>query len=385
MKKILLGFGLLSFVAVAQAAVPTVTDFPYEKEVQLPSFSNRQEIRIDLNQDILQTVNDRFGNFVLFDRQNTPIEYGIFFQNFHRVNSMKVIETSSQKGASVPAELVDDNVLTTFTFDERVDGRNASWLMIDLGEEVPLTRLETFISGNAKVRSIAIDGGRTLDSLKTIISKRPMQQRLELSTELVRFVKVSFWGVSVKIDDIRITAGATGSMYFSSLPGKKLRILYGGNEVDRIMYAERLSSEKKGEKIAQLGRQKVNAQFSNDIDEDGVDFTEDNCPFIKNSSQKDSDKDRIGDACDNAPEVLNSLQGDIDRDGVGDIIDNCKLVSNNDQLDRDLDGWGDACDSAHATESEDIASWIKIVGAVAILLLLVFGVLQGQRVKKLKK
>jgi hypothetical protein len=299
---------------------------------------------------------------------------------------MSVVEASSQKGTSTVDMLVDDDVLTTFSFDERVDGRDASWTIIDLGEEVPLTRLETFISGNAKVRSIAIEGGKTMDSMKTIVSKRPLQQRLEINSDLVRFIKVSFWGVSVKIDDIRVIAGATGSVYFSTLPGKKLRVLYGGNQVDRIMYTERISHKKEGNKIALLvGQQKVNTQFPSDIDGDDVGFEEDNCPFVKNSSQRDSDKDRAGDACDNAPEVLNSRQGDVDKDGVGDIIDNCKLVANPNQLDRDIDGWGDACDNAHAKEPVDVASWIKIAGAGAVLILLIFGVLLGRRVKKLKK
>jgi len=385
MKKIMLGFGLISIVTLVQAAVPTVVDFPYEQEIQLPPFSDTEEVRIDLSQEILQAVNERFGNFVVVDKENTPIEYEVFFQDFHRVNTMQVTDISSRKGDSPMEALVDDNVLTTFSFDERADGRNASWAIIDLGEEVPLTRLEAFISGNAKVRSIAIEGGRTIDSLKTIVSKRPIQQRIELSTELVRFIKVSFWGVSVKIDDIRITGGVTGSVYFPTLPRKKLRVLYGGNEVDRIMYTERISNEKYVKIIAQLGRQKINAQFSSDIDGDNVDFAEDNCPFVKNSSQKDSDKDRTGNACDNAPEVLNSRQGDVDRDGVGDIIDNCKLIANADQLDRDTDGWGDACDNAHAAEPFDTASWVKIAGAIAVLVLLVFGVLLGRRVKKLKK
>ncbi len=386
MKKILLGFGLLSIVTIVQAAMPTIADFPYEQEVQLPSFTGSQEVKISLSQEILQAVNDRFGNFVIFDRQNTPIEHDVFFQDFHRINTMRSIETSSQKGDLPMNVLVDDNVLTTFSFDERADGREASWVIIDLGKEVPLTRLEVFLPENAIVRSISIEGGPTMASLKPIVSKRPMQQRLELSTDVIRFVKVSFWGVSVKIDDIRVTAGPTGAAYFSTLSDQKLRILYGGNEVDRIMYRARISTEKEEEGIiAQLGRQKFNSLFPSDIDKDKVEFSEDNCPFIKNSSQRDSDKDRVGNDCDNAPEVLNSRQGDVDRDGVGDIIDNCKLVSNPDQLDRDLDGWGDDCDNAHASEPFDTASWVKIAGAIAVLLLLVFGVLLGRRVKKLKK
>lgn len=385
MKHILLGIGLLSLTGVVQAALPTVVDFPFERAIQLPSLSAREEVRVDLDREVLQEVNNRFGNIALFDRQNTPIEYSVFFQDFHRLSSPTVKEVSSQKGDMTMAALSDDDVLTTFTFDERVDGREASWALLDLGENVPLTRLEIFTPESANIRSVAIDGGITEDSLKPIISKRSFQQRLELNVDTVRFVKISFWGVQVKIDDIRITAGATGTLYFSTLPGKKIRLLYGGSE-DRILYTARISEKKEGvSSIAQMGRVTINGQFPVDKDDDGVDITEDNCPFVSNSSQKDSDGDRVGDACDNAPEVINSRQEDTDRDGVGDTIDNCKLVPNADQADRDNDGWGDACDNAHATEPMVVSGWIKMIGAGAILLLLLFGLWQVRRTRKLKK
>ena len=384
MKKIFLGFGLLSLLGVVHAAVPTVADLPFEREIQLPSLSDRQEVQVDLDRDVLQAVNERFGNIALFDKQNTPLEYSVFFQDFHRLNSVTVKEVSSQKGDIAMSAISDDDVLTTFTFDERADGRDASWVLLDLKEALPLSRLEVFTPDGAIIRSISIEGGMTEDNLKTIVSKRIMQQRFELTTDPIRFLKISFWGVQVKIDDIRITAAATGSLYFSALPGKDIRLLYGGN-VDRILYTQRISDKKASVPLARLGRERINSQFPIDEDGDGVDIEEDNCPLVANHSQKDSDDDRVGDACDNAPEKLNSRQEDTDHDGVGDIIDNCKLVVNPDQADRDDDGWGDACDNAHAMEPMALALWVKIVGAGAILLLLLFGLWQVRRTKKLKK
>jgi hypothetical protein len=384
MKKIFLGFGILSIVGVANAAVPTVGDFPFERDVQLPSLSDKQEVQVDLDRDVLQAVNERFGNIALFDKQNTPFEYSVFFQDFHRLNSIDVKEVSSQKGDMTMSAISDDDVLTTFVFDERADGRDASWVLLDLGEDVPLSRVEVFTPDGAIIRSIAIEGGMTADSLKTIVSKRTMQQRFELTTDSLRFLKISFWGVQIKIDDIRVTAGATGSLYFSTLPGKDIRLLYGGDG-DRILYSQRISDKKVALPLARLGRETINTQFPVDKDGDGVNIEEDNCPLVANHSQKDSDDDRVGDACDNAVETLNSRQEDTDRDGVGDIIDNCKLVVNPDQADRDNDGWGDACDNAHETEPMVIALWIKMIGAGAIILLLLFGLWQVRRTKKLKK
>jgi len=52
-----------------------------------------------------------------------------------------------------------------------------------------------------------------------------------------------------------------------------------------------------------------------DYDNDGIQDTIDNCPFVFNPDQKDSDGDGIGDAC----EV--TCPGDINKDGTVDIFD----------------------------------------------------------------
>lgn len=62
-----------------------------------------------------------------------------------------------------------------------------------------------------------------------------------------------------------------------------------------------------------------------DIDEDGHQNNQDNCPYISNANQADHDGDGRGDACDS----------DDDNDGVPDDRDNCRLVSNPDQEDSD--------------------------------------------------
>lgn len=62
-----------------------------------------------------------------------------------------------------------------------------------------------------------------------------------------------------------------------------------------------------------------------DIDEDGHQNNQDNCPYISNANQADHDHDGQGDACDS----------DDDNDGVPDDRDNCRLVSNPEQEDSD--------------------------------------------------
>lgn len=92
------------------------------------------------------------------------------------------------------------------------------------------------------------------------------------------------------------------------------------------------------------------AIVSADIDADGIDDLEDNCPMVHNSDQSDLDGDGHGDRCDacstRADDGATACPpaGDMDGDGVPDKEDNCPLVPNADQRDSDRDGRGDVCD-----------------------------------------
>ena len=82
-----------------------------------------------------------------------------------------------------------------------------------------------------------------------------------------------------------------------------------------------------------------------DSDADGILNASDNCPLLSNADQADSgDGDGIGDACDNCPTTANATQDDADGDGVGDACDNCPSIPNADQADSDGDGIGNYCD-----------------------------------------
>ncbi|WP_221767745.1 thrombospondin type 3 repeat-containing protein [Shewanella canadensis] len=71
-----------------------------------------------------------------------------------------------------------------------------------------------------------------------------------------------------------------------------------------------------------------------DIDEDIVDYNEDNCPFDFNPEQVNTDGDALGDICD----------PDMDGDGIDNESDNCPLIPNTDQANFDGDELGDVCD-----------------------------------------
>jgi hypothetical protein len=103
-----------------------------------------------------------------------------------------------------------------------------------------------------------------------------------------------------------------------------------------------------------------------DMDGDGVNNDEDNCPNVSNADQTDIDGDTLGDACDpdddgdaildgddNCPLLSNADQTDEDRDGVGNACDNCITTWNWDQANNDEDSFGDACDNCPAVTNED--------------------------------
>lgn len=94
-----------------------------------------------------------------------------------------------------------------------------------------------------------------------------------------------------------------------------------------------------------------------DLDNDGLNYLNDNCPSLSNPNQKDTDGDLRGDVCDpnddgdlfidtvdKCPLLAGVSQDDGDGDGIGDACDNCDGVPNEDQLDSDRNGFGDKCD-----------------------------------------
>jgi hypothetical protein len=114
-----------------------------------------------------------------------------------------------------------------------------------------------------------------------------------------------------------------------------------------------------------------------DLDDDCVTDTRDNCPGVPNADQIDSDADGRGDRCDSdddndglldpddncrtVPNVdqtrtQHPVYGDAclfdrDRDGVIDAEDNCRGSANADQGDNENDGAGDVCDADDDNDS----------------------------------
>jgi hypothetical protein len=76
-----------------------------------------------------------------------------------------------------------------------------------------------------------------------------------------------------------------------------------------------------------------------DADDDGIEDSRDNCPFIANADQIDADLDRLGDVCDSCP--LQRPTRDLDKDGIDDACDPCALGPSHDE---DGDQIFDACD-----------------------------------------
>lgn len=354
---------------------PAVTEFPYKKDVIMKPVSWTQRVGIKLDDTTMQAVSERFSNIDIYDSQNEEVYFEVYYNEFARITDTSIVSTSSQK-AGEDSFLIDNDPFTQFVFDERVDRTEASWYMVDLGEAQRVVRAKIFVP-EGRVRYMKIKGGMTQDNMRTLVSKRPYVWQTDLHSPLVRYLKVSLWGVGVKVDDSKFYNGDKAEIYFEAKPREKYTILYGG-PVNLIRYKKRSGSAQKYDKEGQLTKEMPNPAFPKDYDGDGYNNDLDNCPFISNASQSDSDKDRVGNKCDNARDAKNANQYDTDFDGVGDVIDNCMLIPNEDQKDRDNDGYGNACDNAHAVDTDDEeANYTTTVIAFVVGLFLAAGVVIG--------
>ncbi len=343
MKKIFISISLLFLTHSVLAAAPNVTNYPFLKKIQSLQLGTDTTIKVPLDQEALTKINEDFSNLQLVNDRNEEIKFILMDQKAKQIETFDNLEFSSKR-EDPPSNIIDGNQLTSYAFNKRVDGRNDSWVIFDLGEPKPIHEITIKPTERAKIRFIEIKAGNIKTDLKTIVSKRNFQEEINLIDKNYRFFKISLWGISIKIQDIKFWSRQTADIYFKALPSDSYRIVYGGN-VSSIRYAKRNEgSAPNVELIAKLNKQKINPLASDDFDEDGVKNTEDNCVTISNKNQKDRDNDHVGDACDNAKENKNYDQSDIDHDGIGDIIDNCKTVKNVDQQDSDDDGKGDACD-----------------------------------------
>ena len=338
-------FGSFSLV---QAATPLPDVYPYESRIVIPRADESDVvIQVPLSPEILRAIDFDFSNFNLFNSKNEQVDFSLYSESFGKEKKLNVVDISSQKES--PVHLIDNNLLTSFGFDERVDGKGASWVLLAFESPLSVNTVKLFPKERSKIRYVAIESGLTQEELRTTVSKQAFKRVYDISTPLVQYLKISFWGKSVKLDDIQIIKDEKASLFFSPKREDSYKLLYGG-DVDVITYQGRSNKmiPFSGEGFVSKGV--VNPLFPLDWDQDTIDFLEDNCPFVSNQNQVDRDGDRVGDVCDNAPDVRNITQLDVDRDGIGDIIDNCKLEPNASQEDLDADGFGNACDNAHAEE-----------------------------------
>ena len=390
MRKIILSAIGLGVWGVVFAAPSLVEDFPYRKDILISKVNTSTTVKLELDQDVVQAVNERFQNITVTDRDNNHVPFKAYFQDPGVITGLQTVEVSSTKEGKIEY-LTDDNILTKYAFDKAVDGVQPAWVVIDLGQTVPLSRMRIAANEQSRIKYLEVYAGTSIDNLKRVVTKRSFKWQTDFRTDPVRYVKVLLTGNNIRVDDIKFYSGWSGVVYFDAEPSEHYVLLYGGTLANKIHYTERLGAEVDGELMGQLGRQIDNPLFPKDGDGDGLDNDVDNCPFVSNPNQKDSDEDRVGNACDNAEDVKNLNQYDTDRDGIGDVIDNCKLIPNPDQKNRDGDEYGDACDDAHAKEPVSADTLLEAIPFPAwyiwgtVLGLLVLGVVVFLLKKKFGK
>ena len=153
-----------------------------------------------------------------------------------------------------------------------------------------------------------------------------------------------------------IIAALLGFTVFNPTYSSTETINYTYDSLNRLVQEERADVKTITYEYDSRGNRTSKVITIQDVDNDGVRDTEDNCPNKPNTQtlgtcSATSDKPNI--TCNTDADCANGCssnglcikdQRDSDYDGKGDVCDNCPTNCNSNQLDADGDGMGDVCD-----------------------------------------
>jgi|GEM_PF-5161689 len=140
-RSLFLSLVLLS-TATAFAASPAPSAYPYEARLNAGPVKVAQKVEAELSEDVLTQLRSDFGNIQLVDDLNADIDFTIFESPAAQVRSINTMNVSSADERTDPANLLDNNKLTSFGFDQKIDANTPATIIIDFGEVVNLHRIE---------------------------------------------------------------------------------------------------------------------------------------------------------------------------------------------------------------------------------------------------
>ena len=339
------------FVQSVQAAAPSPSAYPYSASLNAWPVQAPQKVEATLPEAALRFIRADFGNIQFVNDRNENVDFDLYDKPAGPVRKVNTIELSSSADEAIPENLFDDNRLTTFAFDERIEANSPATILVDFGALTALHRIEIWPTFQADIKGMEVRAGFTRDSLSTLRRRSEFSPIIDNDYAPTRWLEISLWGTNVVLEDLNFFDKAEVKLYFTAEPNQRYKVLYGDQNLDNKRFKSRISAPQDTDLQFGFSTPVFNSLAPEDFDGDTILNEDDNCPTISNKSQTDQDNDRIGDPCDNAVEVKNFSQLDVDRDGVADLIDNCKLMPNPDQKNRDNDAFGDECDNAYASES----------------------------------
>lgn len=380
------------FVQTLHAAAPDVSAYPYSARLNAGPTAATQVIEASMPAESLRFVREDFGNIQLVNDRNEDVVFDLYDKPSGPLKKVNTIELSDAELDAVPKNLFDDNRLTTFAFENRIEANSPATVLVDFGQLTALHRVEIWPAHGADVKGMELRAGLTRDSLRTLKRKTAFSPLIDSDYAPARWLEISLWGTNVTLEDINFFAKGEVKLYFTAEANRRYKALYGDKNLNNKRFKTRVSESQQSDLQYNFGAQEFNSFAAEDFDGDTILNADDNCPLVSNKSQADQDEDRIGDPCDNAVEVKNFSQLDVDLDGVADLIDNCKLLPNPDQKNRDKDDFGDVCDNAYASESVfekwtgkssnnkgDSIPYGLIGGLLAIIATLVVGIKLGKK------